>query len=283
MSSWTQRPSGLVVPAFSQAEPMSSLPAGWVQPKPERRIYTHRPPPMPADPPPGSWSLKDLHYHVKGRADSTAQLLIGVAILKSRGCISNYVVSRTGAVWQDWKGNGDESNRAHRIPCNPTITNKNVPDIAEGLSLRDALIDALAATDYLPRLANHADSRFEVLGAADSLVSAIRFVIREQQVKVPVDYDVFRHGLIGVALSGYKAAYEKVCDEFVDRLNAESPEKLFTRIAGFRANAPTHNLEGALEAASDLRSYTAGDSSSFIHPVAFKKEAERLNDLASNR
>ena len=99
MSGWTPRPSGILIPSFSQRTPMSSLPAGWVSPKPDRRIYTHRPAPKPSDPPAGSWSLKDLHVHTEGRVNSTAQLLLGVAVLKQRGGIWNYVVSGTGAVW----------------------------------------------------------------------------------------------------------------------------------------------------------------------------------------
>jgi len=261
---------------------MSSLPAGWVPPKPDRRIYTHRPAPKPSDPPAGSWSLKDLHIHTEGRANSTAQLLVGVAVLKLRGGIWSYVVSGTGAVWQDWEGNGDESHRAHRTPCNPTITNKNVPSIADSPRLRDTLIDALAATDYLPKLANYADSRFEALGAVDSFLTAIRFVAREQDRQKPVNYDVFRHALLGIALSGYSAAYDAVCLEFQEALNSETPQGLRTRIDEFRPRAPKDNLEGALEAAADLKNYTAGCTPDLIHPAAFQREVERLNDLASS-
>ena len=61
MAEWKARPSGLLVPAVPQHNaPMSSVPAGWASPTPERRIFT-RPGVGPAEPAGGSWSIRDLH------------------------------------------------------------------------------------------------------------------------------------------------------------------------------------------------------------------------------
>jgi len=280
MSDWKQRPSGLLVPAFPQRTPMSSLPAGWDPPKPERRIYT-RQGPRPVDPVPGSWSTRDLHEHVRGRAEATARILLGTAVLKHRLSIWNYVVSWTGAVWQDWEGSSAESQRAHRAPCNPTIGNSNIPDLARGPGLRNALIEPLAKTDFLPMIANYADSRFESLGGAKTLADAVGFVAREQRRDKTVDYDLFHHAL-SVALGGYGRAYEAVFTEIRERLNREGPVQLQTRIDNHNPNAPTHNFEDALEAAYDLKRFTTSATSDLLHSIPFKAEVERLNDLASS-
>jgi hypothetical protein len=283
MGNWIHRPSGLMVPAFPHRIPMSSLPAGWESPKPAARIFTRRGK-KPIDPPAGSWSLRDLHVHVEGRADATAQLLIGVAILKQRGCIWNYHVSRTGAVWQDWKGKGAESNRAHRVPCNPIICNQNIPDIAgDWPGLRDALIDALAVTDYLPKIANHADSRFEKLGGAAAFEDAVRLVVREQERNRPLNYEAYRHALLGIAIAGYKTAYDAVWQEVLDHINNEGPEELQERIDDFNPNAPTDDLEGGLDAVFELKRYTAGATSKFLQSPGYDAELKRLSELAGGK
>jgi len=259
---------------------MSSLPAGWLPPKPKNRIFVRKGP-RPADPPPGSWSPQDLHIHVEGRAESTARILLGVAFLKQSACIWNYVVGCTGAVWQDWEGTSEDSVRAHRAPCNPIIGNSNIPDLAGTPALRDALIEPLAKTDFLPMVTNYADSRFESLGGAKSLADAVSVVVREQPRDKPVIYDLFKHALEGVALSGYRTACDMVFNEIRDRLNREGPIELQSRIDRHNPNAPTHNLEDALEAAYDLRHYTATASSGLLHAVKFKSEVDRLNSLAT--
>src|ERR1700761_3381552 len=113
MAEWNTRPSGLLVPAVPQSRaPMSSVPAGWPSPKPKNRTFT-RPGVRPANPAGGTWSIRDLHLHVQGRANATAEILIGVAVLKKVGAIWNYFVDATGAVWQDWEGSSNLSHRAH--------------------------------------------------------------------------------------------------------------------------------------------------------------------------
>ena len=181
----------------------------------------------PAEPAGGSWSIRDLHTHVEGRANATAEILIGVAVLKKVGAIWNYFVDTTGAVWQDWEGSNQLSHRAHRLPCNPIITNESIPDPVLTISLRDALIDPLARTDFLPIYANYADSRFEKSGGADSFATAVRVVAREQTRDRAIDYDLFRHAVLGVAQAGYSAAYENVGREVQNAMNDETVPEFF--------------------------------------------------------
>lgn len=281
MSDWKTRPSGLIVPAFPDPRPpMSSLPVGWPSPKPDNRVFT-RPGSRPADPAGGSWSIRDLHIHAQGRADATAELLIGVAVLKCTGSIWNYYVDSTGAVWQDWEGSSGLSHRAHRMPCNPIITNSSIPDFAPTVSLRNALIDPLARTDFLPLYANHADSRFEKLGGAASLASAVRVVVREQPRDKPVDYDLFRHAALAVAQAGYKAAYEQVNHEVLEAMNDETAAELFERTANYRPKAPKDNLESVQDAADDLLRFTASAVPNLVQRTAFQSHVDRLTRLAS--
>jgi hypothetical protein len=218
--------------------------------------------------------------HVKGRAEATALILIAAAILKQRGYIWNYVVASTGAVWQDWEGTSVESERAHRIPCNPIICNTNIPDLARSRSLRDALIDPLAQTDFLPKHANYADSRFEALGAADSLVAAVRFVIREQDREKPVSYDMFRHALLGMAIDGYKRAYEAVGSEILNFYTRETSKKFIKRVDEFNPRGKKDNIEAAQEAATDLARFTGTTTPSLLHAIPFEAEVRRITELA---
>lgn len=282
MAVWNENPSGLLVPAFPSRIPMSSLPAGWQPPKPERRIYTH-PGTRPSDPPAGSWSLRDLSDHIRGRANETARILIGVAVLRQRGCIWNYVVSNTGAVWQDWEGTSLESVRAHRAPCNPIIGNSNIPELAGTPAFRSALIEPLARTDFLPMVANHADSRFEKLGGATAFTNAVRFVAREQERGKPPNYDLFRHALVGVALPGYHSAWQAVTREVVDFINRETVSEIYGRTTDRNPRAPKHDIESVLEATYEFTRASGLIESSFIQQIPFHEECERFNDLESSK
>jgi hypothetical protein len=283
MPEWKQRPSGLLVPAFPQSRlPMSSLPAGWPSPKPKRRIFTH-PGVKPAEPAGGSWSIRDLHVHVKGRASATAEILIGVAVLKSVGAIWNYFVDTTGAVWQDWEGSSELSHRAHRLPCNPIITNQNIPDLAPTVSLRNALIDPLARTDFLPIYANYADSRFEKLGGAHSFATAVRVIAREQPRNKAIDYELFRHAVLGVAQAGYNAAYEQVGHEVQNAMNSETATEFFSRTDEYNPVAPKDVLESVQDAAYDLLRFSKSTLPDLLNRAGFQAEVDRQMRLASGR
>jgi hypothetical protein len=283
MAEWKRRTSGLLVPAVEQARPpMSSLPAGWSSPKPANRIYT-RTGVRPVDPAAGSWGPADLHIHVKGRAEATAQILIGVAVLKQAGAIWNYVVHMTGAVWQDWEGSGDLSNRAHRVPCNPIIANRSIPDLAPTISLRNALIDPLARTDFLPIHANYADSRFEKLGGANSFTSAVRLVVREQARDKAIDYELFRHALLDIALAGYNAAYQQVRREVQNAINNENVSAFVARRDGLNPIAPKNNIEAVQDAVHDLLRFSTTTTPDLLNRDVFRMETERQKRLASGR
>ncbi|HWH61516.1 MAG TPA: hypothetical protein VN682_28090 [Terriglobales bacterium] len=283
MAEWKTRPSRLLVPAFPQSRlPMSSLPAGWPSPKPRRRIFTH-PGVKPAEPAAGSWSIRDLHVHVKGRANATAEILIGVAILKRVGAIWNYFVDITGAVWQDWEGSSELSHRAHRVPCNPIITNCSIPDLAPTISLRNALIDPLARTDFLPIHANYADSRFEKFGGAESLATAVRVVAREQARDRTVDYDLFRHAVLAVAQAGYNAAYEQVGREVQNAMNSETVPEFFSRTDEHNPVAPKNNLESVQDAAYELLRFSKSTMPDLVNRAGFQAEVDRQTRLASGK
>ena len=258
---------------------MTTLPAGWPSSKPDGRTIT-QPGASTAGELPGSWSPIYAYEHVQGRIDSTAQILLGVAVLKSKGHIWNYVVGHTGAVWQDRKGTTALSNRAHCVPCNPTITNQNIPDIAPTHGLRNALIAPLAKTDFLNKIVNHCDSRFEALGAADSFANAVRLTAREQERGKPVSYDLFFHALQGLAVAGYRAAYQRVYTEAMDALNGETSIGLQQRTEAYSVRRPKTNLEAIVETAEDLNIATAAVSTRFASQGGFDGEVTRLGALA---
>jgi hypothetical protein len=220
---------------------------------------------------------------VKGRAEATAQILIGAAVLKQVGAIWNYVVHMTGAVWQDWEGSSDLSNRAHRVPCNPIIANRSIPDLAPTISFRNALIDPLARTDFLPIHANYADSRFEKLGGANSFTSAVRLVVREQARDKAVNYDLFRHAVLDVALAGYNAACQQVRREVQNAINNENVSEFASRRDRFNPIAPKHNIEAVQDAAYDLLRFSTTTTPDLLNREVFQAEADRQKRLASGR
>jgi hypothetical protein len=242
-----------------------------------QRIYTGRA--VAPNGIPGSHSLADLATHVRGRADATAQVLIGVAYLKDAGSLWNDLVSHTGAVWQDLRGT-PESPRAHRFPCNPTIGNRNIPDIPHSPALRDALIEPLAVTDFLPFHANHVDSTFERLGGADAAVAAVSFVVKQQPRGRGVDYDVFYHALVEIALRSYRAACRTAEQYFLDAVNSESVAEFLARTNDFNPKAPTDNIELVQDVASDLTRFTESIRPKALARPGFAAEVQRLALLA---
>ncbi|HEX7360312.1 MAG TPA: hypothetical protein VF283_07455 [Bryobacteraceae bacterium] len=175
------------------------------------------------------------------------------------------------------------SHRAHRVPCNPTITNRSIPDLAPTISLRNALIDPLARTDFLPLYANYADSRFEALGGADSFANAVRIIAREQPQDKPIDYDLFRHAVLGVAQAGYNAAYEQVGLQLRDAMNSETTSKFFSRRDEHKPIAPKNQLESVQDAAYDLLRFSKLTISDLVNRAAFQTEVGRQMRLASGK
>src|SRR5262249_4133882 len=102
--------------------------------------------------------LRDLQTHLRGRAQATSEVAIGVAFLRSRGWIQETAaIAYTGAAYQDATGT-PEHPRAHRFPCNPKINIRNIPDIPPrgAWGLREALKQPLAITDFVSAAVNYA-------------------------------------------------------------------------------------------------------------------------------
>ena len=128
MGSFKKLPSGLFIPDGPGRNLKDGPGVGWGIPDPPGRRTFVGPGKAP-NPDTRGWNEAEVHAHVQGRAEATAAVLLGVALLKKLNMIwSHQHVSYTKAVWQDWKGN-EENERAHRIPCNPTIAHHNIPEI----------------------------------------------------------------------------------------------------------------------------------------------------------
>lgn len=251
-----------------------------VAPKPRKpgRIFVGK---GPAPNFAGEWNLDRFCTHIRGRADATTEVLIGTAVLKRLGMIQGQeAVAGTGAVWQDWKGT-NEYRRAHRFPCNPTIGNRNIPDIPGSRKLKDALIEPLAVTDFLTFEVNYADCLFEDFGGVASAVEAVRYVAKEQGRGEPVSQAVIEHGVLNVALPGYQRAYELAAAELLSRVNQEDMLKMHARSAKHmdKPLSPTLNLEAIQDLVYDLSRFTMIVQPRRLMPVAVRQMADRLEAL----
>jgi hypothetical protein len=219
---------------------------------------------------------------VRGRAEATAAVLIGVALLKKLNLVSSFqTVDYTGAVWQDWVGN-EENNRAHRFPCNPTIGRHNIPDIPKPPRLKEALIKPLAKTDFLDVVVNHVDSRFEALGGKESAIAAVRFVVKEQGEGKPVNRDVIHYAAVNIAKAGYVRACAAVQAEVRTRINREGFVGMMKRNEKFKDKplAPTGNLEAVGDVIYDYAGYTALCEPILLRAGLLAEEAKRLESFA---
>lgn len=109
--------------------------------------------------------IRELHTHVRGRAEVSIWILTAVASLRAP---IFYLLPEPfrPPVWQDWKGTRKKP-RAHRVPCNPQIRNRDLPDFASNPPLPGSLQEALAETDYLPFHVNYAERFFEEFGGIE--------------------------------------------------------------------------------------------------------------------
>lgn len=211
----------------------------------------------PAPPRRAGWNSDELHSHIRGRADATVKLLIGAAALRSLNLVPGHdVVSVTGARWQDWRGTREQP-RAHRIPCNPCIAGRALPDLAPTASrLREKLKETLAVTDSLPFHVNYADRLFEELGGIEAVRKGIGEAVGRQMPGVAVSHAVVHDAWRQTVLPGYVGAWEAVERELLDRVNRENAVRLLERIAGFRRNAPTDSIETVMDVAYDAKRST---------------------------
>jgi hypothetical protein len=219
---------------------------------------------------------------VRGRAEATAAVLIGVALLKKLNMVWSFqTVDSTGAVWQDWRGN-EQNSRAHRFPCNPTIGRKNIPEIPKSTRLRDALIQPLAKTDFLDLVVNHVDSRFEALGGREAAVAAVRFVVKEQGEGKAVNRDVIHYATMNIAQTGYERACAAVQADLRNKINQEGLVAMLERNRKSidKPLAPTGNLEEVEDVIYDYAGFTSICQPNLLRAGLLAEEAQRLESLA---
>ena len=229
----------------------------------------------------GDWNPGRFLDHIRGRAEATIEILIGVAVLKKLGLVhQGQVVSSTGAVWQDWKGTA-RNKRAHRFPCNPTIGDKNIPDIPSSKRLQDALIEPLAITDFVTFEVNYADELFEHNGGIAAAVEAIEYVLNLQPPNQAIDVSVVQRGA-RLALAGYERTYPFVEALLLDRVNKESPLQMHARSAKIMQKplAPTLNIEAIQDVADDFARLTGAIEPRRIKPEGIKQLADKLEQLS---
>ena len=211
----------------------------------------------PAPQRPRGWNSDELHTHIRGRAEATVQILIGVAALRSLNLLPGYnVVSVTGAQWQDWRGTRDQP-RAHRFPCNPQIAGRHLPDYAANpSSLRQRLLEVLAVTDFLPLHVNHADRLFEKHGGIETARQAVEEVASRQKPGVTVTHSIVEIAWRQTVLPGYIRAWDAVERQLQDDVNKENVAQFRERISRSRPLAPTDTIETVMDVAYDAKRST---------------------------
>jgi len=183
------------------------------------------------------WNLEEFHAHIRGRAEATVQVVISVAVLKANNLLSQTSpISVSGARWQDWSGTR-ESPRAHRFPCNPQISGRDLPDLADKPQLRALIQQPLAVTDFLPLYVNYADRLFEEFGGIESARRAVEYAASAQKIDCPIDISLVANAWQSIAWPGYIRAYETAERELLGRVN--------------RDNAPTDNIEAVQDVVFD--------------------------------
>src|SRR5579884_3596419 len=183
------------------------------------------------------WNPDELHRHVRGRAETTIRILTVGALLRSQNLLpARAAVSVTGARWQDWRGTRDQP-RAHRMPCNPQIAGRDLPDFFVKPVTRRRIQDALGETDELPFHVNYADRLFESCGGIESARRGVEQIVAAQKAGGDLDYAAIRNAWRTV-LAGYIGAWSAVERNLLDRMGREDAMVFLERVAGFRPNAP---------------------------------------------
>jgi hypothetical protein len=232
----------------------------------------------------GEWNLDRFCTHIRGRGDATIEILIGVAVLRKLGILKkNEAVSEVGAYYQDWKGTA-EFPRAHRFPCNPLVGGRNIPDIPHSEKLKKALIEPLAITDFLTFEVNYADCRFEDLGGKKAAVDAVTFVLNQQPEAHDVSIDLVQHGVLNIALEGYKQAYRRASADVHARINQEGMVEMLSRNQRSidKPRSPTAILESIQQVLYDMERFTDIVQPRRLLPDGIRHLASRLESLAAD-
>jgi hypothetical protein len=231
---------------FRDRDLLSKWPRSLRQYKPPSRVYNRE---LVKQAPAGSSLVQRLEFHARQRSEATAEVLMGVGLLRSRGRVyKTDAVAYTGAVWQDMAESGNPfEQRSHRVPCNPTIGYKNIPDHTLSPRLRYELTIPLAVTDPLPIIANYADKRFEDLGGKEALARAVREIVQHQEQGRPVDYDLYVHAL-RIVLGDYAKAFrERVIPDVEMKVEREGAESLREQMERYKPSAPTTSPDMLLD------------------------------------
>jgi len=182
-----------------------------------------------------------LARHAQGRADATAEVMVGLAYLKASGLVSSHaVVDHSGAVYQAVTSTRDYP-YAHRMPCNPILNIWSLPDLVHehASPLRRMLIQPLAEGDIVPLVVNYADGHFERKGAPETVDRAVQFIIHEQDAGKPVNTKLIRHVIDFIVSPGYADAYQHAIDT-TSEMTDDMVEGLF---GGQSITSPTFDFE----------------------------------------
>ena len=175
--------------------------------------------------------------HTRGRADSCAEVLTKVAVLRSRGGINDSEpIAVTGAVYQDFRGAPEYYQRGHRFPCNPWVGVFTLPELALRSSpvLWREMVNPLAKTDIIPNYVNYGDGLIEKAGTYESIGDAIKEVVHEQNKSKPVNPKLIQHVMQRSVLPNLRDSYE----EALERVRKDFDKEFERALVGATAFSP---------------------------------------------
>jgi hypothetical protein len=108
----------------------------------------------------------------------------------------------------------------------------------------------------LPFHVNYADRLFEDFGGIESARRGVEQVVFQQKANKAVDHSIIAGVWRKTVLSGYLSAWDTVEHELLDRVNREKAIAFLERVAGFRRNAPTDNIETVQDVTYDAKRST---------------------------
>ena len=228
------------------------------------------------------YAHRELLDHIHGRVIAAAQVMTGVAFLRSSSWIrENEVVSTAKAAFQDGRGSTAHP-RAHRFPCSPRIGLWNPPEIAafRSIPLSGRMRQPFAITDFLPRVFNYADQLFEEGGAIQTVEQAVRFAVNEQAGGRPVNANLVRHSITHIMIPGFQSAYEQAYETARSRNNPLVPNVPITDPNYFQAmtdaslNARYNDRRPLLdiETVQDILSMSMREAAAFVPSNATQGE-----------
>ncbi len=286
MPDYTQKPSGLFVPkhpsAGSGPRPQNAPGVGFGNQRTGREMLGGVVNPQWVRP---GYEHRDLLTHIHGRIIAAAEVMTGVAFLRSSGWVrENDLVSTAKAAYQDLTGLTTHP-RAHRFPCNPVIGANDIPQTAmmRSVTLGSRLKLPLAVTDFLPRVFNYADQLFEEGGGIHTVENAVRFAIGEQPGGRDVNPNLVRHSVTHILIPGFAQAYDRAYwtsrsrnNPLVPDVNITDPNFFQTMTdASLAAEYSDRRPLLDIETVQDILSMSVRASSSFVPANAGAAEIQQ--------